>query len=155
VLAFTDNDCVADAGWLRSLISCLCEPGTEMAGGRVLSPPPDGLVAAFEAARSPLDMGDASGPVGPAGPIAYIPSCNLAADRETLRRLGGFDESMALGEDADLVWRASRAGCGVRYEPAAKIVHRHRTRLAALLRRRADYGSSEADLQLRHPEARG
>ena len=154
VLAFTDNDCVADAGWLRSLISCLCEPGTEMAGGRVLSPPPDGPVAAFEAARSPLDMGDAFGPVGPAGPIAYIPSCNLAADRETLRRLGGFDESMALGEDADLVWRASHAGYGVRYEPAAKIVHRHRTRLAALLRRRADYGSSEADLQLRHPEAR-
>jgi mycofactocin glycosyltransferase len=154
VLAFTDNDCVADAGWLRALISCLCEPGTEMAGGRVLSLPPDGPVAAFEAARSPLDMGDASGPVGPAGPIAYIPSCNLAADRETLRRLGSFDESMALGEDADLVWRASRAGCGVRYEPAAKIVHRHRTRLAALLRRRADYGSSEADLQLRHPEAR-
>jgi hypothetical protein len=75
-------------------------------------------------------------------------------NRETLRQLGGFDEGMVLGEDADLVWRASRAGCGVRYEPAAKIVHRHRTRLAALLRRRADYGSSEADLQLRHPEAR-
>jgi mycofactocin system glycosyltransferase len=71
-----------------------------------------------------------------------------------LLRLGGFDEEMALGEDADLVWRALRAGCGVRYEPEAGIVHRHRTRLLSLLRRRADYGSSESDLRLRHPEAR-
>ena len=154
VLAFTDNDCVVEAGWLRSLVACLCEPGTEMAGGRVLSPPPDGPVAAFEAVRSPLDMGAAAGRVGPEEPVAYLPSCNLAVNRETLRRLGGFDEGMALGEDADLVWRAVRAGRGVRYEPAARIVHRHRTRLPELLRRRADYGSSEADLQLRHPEAR-
>jgi mycofactocin glycosyltransferase len=154
VLAFTDNDCVSDAGWLRSLVACLCEPGTDLAGGQVLSPPPDGPVAAFEAVRSPLGMGVTASSVGPEELVAYLPSCNLAVRREVLRRLGGFDEKMVLGEDADLVWRATRAGHGVRYEPAAKIVHRHRTRLVALLRRRADYGSSEADLQLRHPEAR-
>ena len=154
VLAFTDNDCVADTGWLRSLVAGLCEPGTELVGGRVVSPPPEGPVTAFEAVRSPLDMGTAGGTVGPEEPVAYLPSCNLAVDRETLRRLGGFDEKMALGEDADLVWRAIRAGCGVRYEPAAEILHHHRTDLVALLRRRADYGSSEADLQPRHPGAR-
>jgi mycofactocin system glycosyltransferase len=154
VLTFTDNDCVANAGWLRALVAGLCEPGIDVVGGQVLSPPPDGPVAAFEAVRSPLDMGVDASSVGPEEIVAYLPTCNLAADRETLRRLDGFDEEMVLGEDADLVWRASRAGCGVRYEPEAKIVHHHRTRLLALLRRRADYGSSEADLQLRHPEAR-
>jgi mycofactocin system glycosyltransferase len=154
VLAFTDNDCVADAGWLKSLVARLCEPGVDAVGGRVVSPPPAGTVAAFEAARSPLDMGVVGCAVGLREPVAYLPSCNLATDREALRRLGGFDEGMTLGEDADLVWRALRACYGVRYEPAAKILHRHRTRLVALLRRRADYGSSEADLQLRHPEAR-
>ena len=154
VIAFIDNDCLAHPDWLRALVPPLCEPGVDVAGGRVLSPPPDGRIAAFEAVRSSLDMGTVGGAVGLREPIAYLPSCNLAADRETLRRLGGFDEAMLLGEDADLVWRAARAGSGVRYEPAAKIVHRHRTRLLAFLRRRADYGSSEADLQLRHPGAR-
>jgi len=154
ILAFTDNDCVVGKGWLRALVTSLCEPGTDVAGGKVLSPPPEGSVAAFEAVRSPLDMGITASSVGPEEIVAYLPSCNLAADRETLRRLGGFDEKMVLGEDADLVWRAVAAGYGVRYEPAAEILHRHRTRLVALLRRRADYGSSEADLQLRHPEAR-
>jgi mycofactocin system glycosyltransferase len=154
VLAFTDNDCIVDAGWLRSLVGCLCEARADVVGGKVLSPSPDGPVAAFEAVRSPLDMGVTASTVGPEEVVAYLPSCNLAADRETLRRLGGFDEKMALGEDADLVWRATSAGFGVRYDPEAKILHHHRTRLVALLRRRADYGSSEADLQLRHPKAR-
>ena len=154
VIAFIDNDCLAHPAWLRSLVPPLFEPGVNVAGGRVLSPPPDGEIAAFEEVRSSLDMGVVGGMVGPKEPVAYLPSCNLAADRGTLRRLGGFDGEMALGEDADLVWRAARAGSGVRYEPAAKIVHRHRTRLLAFLRRRADYGSSEADLQIRHAEAR-
>ncbi|QIN80488.1 mycofactocin system glycosyltransferase [Rubrobacter marinus] len=154
VVAFIDNDCLAHAGWLRALVPPLCEPGVDVAGGRVLSPPPDGRIAAFEAVRSSLDMGPVGGKVGAQEPVAYLPSCNLAADREALRSLGGFDKEMLLGEDADLVWRAARAGSGIRYEPSAEIVHRHRTRLLPFLRRRADYGSSEADLQRRHPEAR-
>ena len=153
VVAFTDDDCEVLPGWLRALVAPLCTPGVEVAGGRVLSPPPAGRLGAFEAARSPLDMGPEGGEVGPRGAVPYLPSCNLAGDRRALPRLGGFDEGMELGEDADLVWRAVRAGLGVRYEPSARVVHRHRTRLAALLARRADYGASEADLQRRHPEA--
>lgn len=153
VVAFTDNDCVALPGWLRALVAPLCCPGVEVAGGRVLSPPLEGWIGAFEAARSPLDMGAGGGRVGLGEAVPYLPSCNLAADRRALLRLGGFEEEMELGEDADLVWRAVRAGMGIRYEPSARVVHRHRTRLGAFLRRRADYGSSEADLQRRHPEA--
>lgn len=125
-----------------------------MAGGRVLAVKEDGGIAAFEAARSSLDMGETGSRVGPGESVPYIPTCNLAVDREVLLKLGGFDEDMRLGEDADFVWRAARAGYGVRYEPAAEVTHDHRTRLGPLLRRRADYGSSEADLQSRHPESR-
>ncbi|BBL80594.1 hypothetical protein RxyAA322_24480 [Rubrobacter xylanophilus] len=153
VVAFTDNDCEVSPGWLRALVAPLCEPGVEVVGGRVLSPRPEGALGAFEAVRSPLDMGPSGGRVGLEEAVSYLPSCNLAADRRALLKLGGFDEGMELGEDVDLVWRAVRAGLGVRYEPSARVVHRHRTRLGAFLRRRADYGSSEADLQLRHPEA--
>lgn len=154
VLAFTDNDCVAGAGWLRSLVAPLCEPGICVSGGRTLSPPLDGAVSAFEDVRSPLDMGERAGFVGPGEPISYLPTCNLAADKCTLLRLGGFDEGMSLGEDADFVWRVAGDGGGVYYEPRAGILHHHRTRLSELLRRRSDYASSEADLVLRHPETR-
>ncbi|NTU84591.1 MAG: mycofactocin system glycosyltransferase [Chloroflexales bacterium] len=154
VLAFIDNDCVAAPGWLRSLVAALDEPGVELAGGRVMAPPPSGPVAAFEAVRSPLDMGPVSGVVGPGEPISYMPSCNLAVRRDLLLRIGGFDPAMTLGEDVDLIWRALRAGAGARYLAEGQVIHHHRVRLGALLRRRADYASSEADLQRRHPEGR-
>jgi mycofactocin system glycosyltransferase len=154
VLAFTDNDCEVDPGWLRAAIPWLDDPHVDAVGGRVSSPTPEGTVAAFEAVRSPLDMGAAGGAVGPGAHVPYLPSCNLVVRREALLRLGGFDEGMSVGEDVDLVWRAVRAGRGVRYEPEASVTHRHRTQLPALLRRRADYGASEADLHVRYPEAR-
>lgn len=154
VLAFIDNDCVADPHWLRALIPWLYDPAVDVVGGRVVSPPPDGAVDAFEAAQSPLDMGGAVSKVGPRAPVPYLLTCNMMMFRWTLQQLGGFDVAMPIGEDVDFVWRALSAGRGARYDPAGQIVHRHRTRLGALLRRRAFYASSEADLQRRHPESR-
>ena len=153
VLAFIDNDCIASPDWLTALIAALDEPGVELAGGRVVAPPPTGPIAAFESVRSPLDMGAVSGAVGPDEPISYMPSCNLVVRRDLLLRLGGFDPAMHLGEDVDLIWRALRDGAKARYVATSTVVHHHRVQLGALLRRRADYASSEADLQRRHPAA--
>lgn len=154
VVALIDNDCVADPGWLAALVAALDEPRVAIVGGRVMAPPPAGPVAAFEAVRSPLDMGPASGAVGPGEAIGYMPSCNLVVRRELMLRLGGFDPAMTLGEDVDFVWRALASGAEARYRADGVVVHDHRVQLLALLRRRADYASSEADLQLRHPAGR-
>jgi mycofactocin system glycosyltransferase len=154
LLAFIDNDCVADPAWLRNLIPYLEETGVGIVGGRVLAPPPTGRVAAFEAVRSPLDMGAVGGPVGPDEIIVYLPTCNLLVRRDLLLVQGGFASDMRLGEDVDFIWRALRTGVRAYYVPAGQIIHYHRVRLGALLRRRAEYGSSEADLQRRHPASR-
>ncbi len=154
LLAFIDNDCVADPGWLQTLAACMADREIGIASGRVMPLPTRGQVAAFEAVRSPLDMGARRGEVGPGKQIGHMPACNLVVRRELLERLGGFEAAMRLGEDVDLIWRAVRAGSQVRYEPAGHVTHDHRVRLGALLRRRADYGISEADLQRRHPAGR-
>jgi mycofactocin glycosyltransferase len=154
LLAFIDNDCVADPGWLRALAAGMADREIGIAGGRVLPLAARGRVAAFEAVRSPLDMGVHGGEVGPGKPIGHMPACNLVIRRELLERLGGFDTAMRLGEDVDLIWRAVRAGSRARYMPAGHVAHDHRVRLGALLRRRIDYGASEADLQRRHLEGR-
>lgn len=154
LLAFIDNDCLADRHWLQRLVAVLDDPAVGIAGGRVIAPPVDGPVAAFEAVRSPLDMGATAGMVGPGLAISYMPTCNLVVRRDLLLRLQGFDPAMTLGEDVDFIWRALRTGVGARYVPTAQVIHHHRVQLVALLRRRADYGSSEADLQRRHPDGR-
>ena len=63
----------------------------------------------------------------------------------------GFDATMRVGEDVDLVWRLTMAGWTVRYEPACRVHHEHRKRLGPLLARRAAYGYSAGALSRRHP----
>jgi len=152
LLAFTDNDCVAASDWLRNLVPYFHDPEIVIVGGRVVAPPPTGRVAAFEAVRSPLDMGLVNGPVGPREAVTYLPTCNLIVRRDVLLAIGGFTNRMRLGEDVDFVWRVLRDGGRAYYATAGEIIHDHRVQLVTLLRRRADYGFSEADLKLRHPE---
>lgn len=154
VLAFIDNDCIADPGWLRELIPYLQQAGVAIVGGRVIAPAAEGATAVFEALRSPLDMGSMGGEVGPQNAIAYLPTCNLIVRRDVFMDQQGFDERMRLGEDVDFIWRVLRSGSRAYYAPAGEVIHYHRVRLAALLRRRAEYASSEADLQNRHGQGR-
>jgi len=151
ILAFIDNDCVATKDWLKTLVSHFDRRDTGIVGGRVIAPAASGKVAAFEAVRSPLDMGPTESEVGPGNWVAYVPTCNLLVRRDVLLQHGGFDPEMRLGEDVDFIWRVHASGTRVQYQPAGQIIHYHRERLWTLLCRRADYASSEADLQQRHP----
>ncbi len=154
VLAFIDNDCIAEPSWLQTLVPWFSAPATAIVGGRVVAPPPAGRIAAFEAVRSPLDMGAVASAVGPRELVAYLPTCNFLIRRDAFLAAGGFTPEMRLGEDVDLTWRLLASGAEARYVPAGRVIHYHRERLGALLARRADYASSEADLQRRHSAAR-
>ena len=154
VLAFIDNDCVAEPDWLRGLLPYLDDPTVAMVGGRVTAPPARGAVAAFEAVRSPLDMGAVVTEVTPTAAVSYLPTCNLLVRRDVLLAHGGFDATLRVGEDVDFIWRTLRNGHRAWYVPAGRVIHEHRVRWGEWLRRRADYGSSEADLQQRYPEGR-
>lgn len=154
VLAFIDNDCVAEPNWLRTLLPYLDDSTIAMVGGRVAAPPTRGAVAAFEAVRSPLDMGAVATEVTPTAAVSYLPTCNLLVRRDVLLAYGGFDATLRVGEDVDFIWRTLRNGHRAWYVPAGRVIHEHRVRWGDWLRRRADYGSSEADLQQRYPEGR-
>jgi len=154
ILAFTDNDCTVEPDWLRALVPYLADPKIAIVGGRVLAAPAQGPIAAFEAVRSPLDMGDAATEVTPTAAVSYLPTCNLLVKRDALLAQAGFDARLRVGEDVDFIWRVLRAGARAWYAPQGRIVHDHRVRWRDWLRRRADYGSSEAILQQRHPEGR-
>lgn len=151
VVVFLDAGCEPRLGWLEPLLALLDVEGVALAAPRIVGRDHGGgAVASYEAVRSSLDRGGEPGPVHPNSRIPYVPATCLAVRADAIRNAGGFDETLRVGEDVDLVWRLVESGLGARYEPAAQVAHDHRTDLIGLLRRRFDYGTSAAGLHRRH-----
>jgi mycofactocin system glycosyltransferase len=105
----------------------------------------------FEVACSPLDLGSSTSLVTAGGAVSYVPSACVMMRREALG--SGFDESMRVGEDVDLVWRLRDAGWLVYHDADAVVRHDARDDWPSWLRQRYDYGRSAAALEVRHPGA--
>jgi mycofactocin glycosyltransferase len=151
LVAFIDSDTRPGAGWLEPLLGYFEDAGTAAVAPRIVVPAGPGALAAYEAVRSPLDLGDAPGRVGPELPIGFVPAAALVVRRAALAQLGGFDPALRFGEDVDLVWRLAAAGWSVRYDPTARVEHPHRVSAGAWLGQRIAYGSSAGALARRHP----
>ncbi|WP_138732412.1 mycofactocin biosynthesis glycosyltransferase MftF [Modestobacter excelsi] len=153
LVAFVDSDCVPEPGWLERLAGHLTDPRVALVAPRItaLAGAGTGWVARYESLSSALDMGTTPARVAPLTAVSYVPSAALLARRAALG--AGFDETMRVAEDVDLVWRLAGAGWRVRYEPAARVAHDHRVAPAQWLRRRAFYGTGAALLAQRHGSA--
>jgi mycofactocin system glycosyltransferase len=154
LLAFTDSDCVVDPGWLRELVVPFAWPRVSAVGGGVDSHFSTTLLDRYEQAASSLDMGrrlivslDAVG-------TFYVPTCNLLVRRDAYLAVGGLREDLRVGEDVDLCWRLRARGDVLMYAPGGRVQHKHRNRWPAMLRRRAEYGTSEATLYVLHADKR-
>ena len=148
VVAFLDDDAIADRGWVRGMRALFAEhPGAAAGTGRIaplaleteaqrLFEANGGLFADHETrVRLPAD---AARPLrGRRVPlIAWAVSvgsgANLAVRRSAALAVGGFDEALDLGAvlpgggDNDMVWRLLQAGHEVVYEPRAIVRHEHR-----------------------------
>jgi mycofactocin system glycosyltransferase len=165
LVAFVDSDVEPRPGWLETLLPHFADPAVglvapRVTGGVEADVPPSATgwrgrahrwVAAYEEARSSLDLGPEPSQVAPRGRVSYVPSAAVLARTAALGP--GFAEEMHVGEDVDLVWRLVEAGWRVRYEPAAEVAHDHRVQVRDWLRRKAFYGTSAAPLAQRHPGA--
>lgn len=154
ILCFLDSDCQVVTEWLREMMVIFDDPAATAGGGLVSSNLDRKRLDRYEKVQSSLHMGTRARDSRGGDRFFYLPSCNLAVRRTNFLQLGGFNESMAVGEDVDLCWRLVDNGGVIAYRPEAVVFHRHRNRLGAFCRRRYDYGTSEPLLQSRHPRRR-
>jgi len=115
LLAFTDADCVPDPEWLERGLAAFSD-SVGVVQGRTLPP----------AGQRPEPLTHWITVIDDHG---LFETCNIFYRRELFDSLGGFSErfyrryGVPFGEDADLGWRARRAGAGFSFE--AGVVVRH------------------------------
>jgi glycosyltransferase involved in cell wall biosynthesis len=139
LLAFTDDDCAPDPGWLRALAGYLaCGPG-RMVGGKtrntVVNNP---FASASQQLISYLYEYYNADPAN----ARFFTSNNLALPAEEFRQIGGFDTGFprAAGEDRELCDRWSFRGYQLVYAPNAIVNHAHALTLGRFWRQHVNYG---------------
>lgn len=115
LIAFTDDDCTADADWLsRGLDAAEASPGAIVQGRTEPDP----------ARRGSQSLVTHTVRIERIGP--QYETCNIFYPRALLESLDGFDERFGLrpaGEDTDLAWRAIAGGAATVFAPEALVFH--------------------------------
>jgi glycosyltransferase involved in cell wall biosynthesis len=143
VVAFTDDDCIPEPGWLRAIVSATGT--TDIAQGRTIANP---------------DQADQFGPFSRTLQVdaetGFYQTCNIAYRRRVLETNNGFEEEFRYpaGEDTDLAWRAKAGGARTTF--CVDAVVRHDIRPSDLLVAIKDSWrwQSVALGASRHPQAR-
>lgn len=148
---FIDDDViVSDALNVAARLFCqFNDPMVSCVAPRVRGSGGHSLRDKFELRFSPLDMGARPQIVVPGGPVGYLPSACMMVRRNAVG--AGFDPTLRIGEDVDLVWRLHDQGWLVRYLADVVVTHRARTSWSAWWHQRVQYGVSSGELAKRHP----
>jgi glycosyltransferase involved in cell wall biosynthesis len=179
IVAFTDDDCEPDEGWLAALRVPFEDARVGGVGGAVVPACANRRLLHYLQERNPLSplsdellAGDT--PLYRLGLYLrnvlghrpelrdrerlYSPvGANMAFRREVISELGGFDESFTFGgEEEELCRRGHRRAEGLLlvYASHAVVVHRFAPRLGDPLRRARAYGRGYARTRRKHPELR-
>jgi GT2 family glycosyltransferase len=138
VVAFTDDDCRPDPGWLAAVADAVQRGAEVVAGPTVVGEPASPPTRAAQVVTNHLldaSLDHRRGTVG------FAPTCNLAARAEVLAGLP-FDESFpaAAGEDRDWCDRLAAAGTAIGYAPGALVRHHPGLDLRRFWRQQVRYG---------------
>jgi GT2 family glycosyltransferase len=159
-IAYTDDDVRVDPLWVRGLlrgfdrrsdVACVTGLVASASLERPVEQYFDARVwwsssceaAIYDARHGP--MGNGLHPYAAGG---FGTGANFAFHTQTLREIGGFDETLgagsrcAGGEDLDIFVRLLRHGHAIAYEPAALVWHEHRTDRGELNRQMYAYGKA-------------
>lgn len=127
VVLFLDDDVILlDPGFLDAHLRCYADPRVGGVTGRIVE---RSVVANHPGTTNHLSPGgrtitNLSGTAPCA--IATLKGANMSYRMEAVRQVGGFDrryDGSALLEDADYSTRIRHAGWGLRFEPAAELIH--------------------------------
>lgn len=157
VLNFSGH-AVADSGLVRVLREkLLSQPETVAAvGAGIRSSGVDSFLgrAISSVLSSPLSGGNSIDSGFNAERDQFARSIAFALYRKAVvEKVGGFDESLWCGQDAELNYRLSRSGCSILYTPESAVGHFKRSSISGLLRQMYRYGIARARILRMYPDS--
>lgn len=149
---FLDDDSIAPPDAVLRLAAAFRDPGVVMLGGPNVCPPdapPLEQVFALVLA-SWLAFGPSRARYTPVGTARNSSEkelilCNLAARRQPVIALGGFNEALYPNEENDLMDQLQRGGGRLVYDPQFVVQRRPRRTLSAFARMLRTYGRGRAE----------
>ncbi len=147
-LLFIDADCRPPRDLLRRYLDREIPLECGLVAGAVRGDPAqDSLVARWSRSRGVLDPVRLS----ELNPMPFGATANLLVRRAAWVTVGGFQEGIRSGGDAEFCWRVQDAGWTLTYAPEAAVAHWHREDLRSLARVSARYGAGGAWLNRHRP----
>jgi GT2 family glycosyltransferase len=160
LIAFTDDDVVADGAWSRRLFDALWQdPAAAVVTGLIVPLSLEtesqlvleefaGFAKGFARRRFHMDAPPAGDPLFPFAAGAFGSGANIGCRVALLRDITGYDDALGTGtpsrggEDLDLFTRALLAGHALVYEPGAYVWHEHPDTPERLQRQAFNYGAA-------------
>lgn len=139
VMAFLDDDCVADSCWLERITSEVEAQSHCLVGGFVEDPAPtNAYVCAGQVITEAVHAFFNPPGVEP----RFLPGLNFALARDLYLDIGGCDQRFGrlAAEDRDFIDRWRLAGRRLAFRPDARVRHEHRSSLRGFLRQYFNYG---------------
>ena len=120
ILAFTDDDCVAEPSWLASLVQTIENAECGVAAGVMINREST-WVSRYIVKEAVIDQHLAAD-----GSVRELITGNFGIRSDVFHREGGFDEQIKVagGEDTEFGLRLQSNGYRIAYAPEARVLHR-------------------------------
>jgi glycosyltransferase involved in cell wall biosynthesis len=145
-LAFTDDDCLVDPGWLKALAEGFEQAPVSICGGRTVN----ALTRNPYSVASHLLLDFLHHHYSPRNCLGgFFPTNNFAVQKANFLEMGGFDPSLRFGEDRDFCHRWASRGYLFQNIPDAVIYHAHALDFSSFLRLHFSYGGGTYEFRKR------
>jgi GT2 family glycosyltransferase len=140
LIAFTDDDCVPDKGWLRAMLHAMeSDEGCAGAGGDVF-PLENNVISRY------LHFCGAGRPVVFGESAIHLPTTNAIYRCDALLKVGLFEERVLICEDIHLSQKLLRSGFRLKKAAGAIVRHKDPSDIATFYRKSYLHGSGLATI---------
>lgn len=146
IVAFGDGDAVVDKNWLKEIVKHLDNPGVAGAGGISIAKNFDKLIPKLIDYEKQSRVYDKMPRY-----VHRLPTMTVAYKKDVLLEVGGFDESLNTGYDADIGHKIVDAGYKIIHEPKAKVYHYNRPNLVKYFKQQYNLAKGAAKLYQKSP----